>query len=399
MNKQKIRFVRGLAAALLAGALAGCGGGAETKTGSNGTGIAPAGPELGLASGAITGLGPLGLAGAQLDDGAAPVLINTASERSAAELRLGMTADASGTVTTVGSAGTATAAIAQSLVLGPLLRVDPGAGTLNVLGIAVRTDQNTLLEGVENLGQLVPGDSVEVYGLKQPGGATLATRLIVRRATAGADVEVLGTIGQIGAASFVTQGVQINLVNVQVGVATPGGVQFSAPPAGALSAGALVRVVGKYDPASGSVTATRIATGFAAGRPEGRLIYVEGFAGELGAASRFKIGDLDVDASGVSATVSEGARVRVRGRMQSGVLHADLITIIPPGTRTEYLVEGPVSAYTSLAAFVVRGERIDASQAAFTGGTAANLQDGRRVRVKGMAGPGKLIATEVAFIQ
>ena len=387
------------AAALLPLLLAACGGGAETKTGSNGTGVAPP-PELGVTSGPIAGLGPLDVAGARLDDATTVVLVNTSATQTSAELRLGMFADAAGNVVLGIAAGAATAANAQSLVRGPVTRVDAAAQSLSVLSLPVRVDQNTLLDGVNGIGDIVLGDSTEVYGLKLPGNAgTLATRLVVRRPAVGNEVELLGTVGNLNASSLVADGVQVSLASVQVGVASPGGVQFSAAPVNALVPGALVRVIGTYNTETGVVMATRIATGFAPARPDTRLVYIEGFVREFAGVGRFKVGDLDVDASGTTAALAEGARVKVRGRMQGNVLRADQLSVVPPGTRIEFILEGTVSSYTSIGSFSLRGERVDASQAQFVGGAAANLQDGRRVRVKGVAGPGRLTASEVTFVQ
>jgi cold shock CspA family protein len=81
--------------------------------------------------------------------------------------------------------------------------------------------------------------------------------------------------------------------------------------------------------------------------------------------------------------------------MASGSVRADEVVEIAPGAVIEYTVEGPVSTFASISDFTVRGERIDASQAVISGGS---LAQGRRVRVKGVAGPGKLTATEVVIL-
>ena len=84
--------------------------------------------------------------------------------------------------------------------------------------------------------------------------------------------------------------------------------------------------------------------------------------------------------------------------MQAGVLRVDQMVEIPAGTRIEYVVEGPVATFNSLADFTVRGERIDASQAVVSGsGGVALIGQGRRVRVRGVAGPGRITATEVTI--
>jgi hypothetical protein len=398
MKTKRTGRLGGCLAALLIALLAGCG--AETKTGSTGTGIAPPPTQVAATvSGPINTLGPLGVAGANMSDAGTQVLLNTEARLMATELRLGMFTDAIARVFRETNAGEAQAAVAQSRVLGPVTAVDAARGEVRILGIAARVDPNTLLDGLTGLGDVAIGSNVEAFGLELPGGqGILATRLIARTASADANVEILAIAGQIGAASLVAQGVPINLANVQIGVANPGSVQFSPPPPVTLVPGTPIRVIGKYDPVTGVVNATSIATGFAPARQDGTLAYVEGFVDELTSATRYKVGGVAVNADGATTPVTVGDRVVVRGNMQSGVLGANQVRVIAPGTRIEFTVEGAVTGYTSLSSFNVRGERIDASQATFAGGAASTLAEGRRVRVKGVAGPGRLTATEVTLI-
>lgn len=390
-----------IAAALLA--LAGCGG-ADTKTGSGGTGDAPPPVEPTVASGALTGLGPLSLAGASFDDSTTQVLLNINAGASANQLRLGMTANTNGTASSATASGRAFGAVVQSLVLGPATSVDAAANRLTVLSIAVQVDQNTLLAGVNSLAELRVGDVVEVFGLALPSGqGVLATRLIAHKPASSANVEVLGIISQVGATSLVLQGIPVNLANTRIGASGVTGVVFSPSPGpAALAAGVLVRVIGAYDSASGGLNATTIATNLAPARVEGELVFIEGFVrGNAVNATRFSLPDLDIESSSVPAvagSIVTGTRVRVRGKMQTGVLKAEAIDIISPSARTEFVVAGEVAAFTSAALFEVRGELIDATLATFSGGTIGNLANGRRVRVKGFAGPGRLVASEVLFV-
>ena len=124
-------------------ALAGCGG--DANTGSNGTGSVPLAT---VASGPVTTLGPMGIAGARLDEAGTQVLVNANAGRPGTDLRLGMIADAEGLVTPSEGRGSATTAVAQSVVKGPVTAVDAARRTLRVMGVAVRFDQNTLLDGI-----------------------------------------------------------------------------------------------------------------------------------------------------------------------------------------------------------------------------------------------------------
>jgi hypothetical protein len=158
----------------------------------------------------------------------------------------------------------------------------------------------------------------------------------------------------------------------------------------------LVRILGTYDPATGRVTATLVTTGFAPARTEGKLAYVEGFVLE-GAGTRFTVGDAEVDTADIGRPLIAGQRVRLRGRMNAGVLRVDQLSEVPASTPIEYVVEGPIEVFHSSSDFIVRGERIDASRAVLSGGDASLLGQGRRVRIRGVAGPGRLEATAVAF--
>ena len=382
-----------LAFVLLALALAGCGG--DANTGSNGTGTRPPPTDQMVASGPINELGPIGVAGASLDDAGTLVLLDTTPSLPATDLRLGMFADADGLVAPSTNTGVASTASAQSFVVGPLESVDPARGTLRVLGISARVDVNTLLDGIDRLDGIAIGDWVEVFGLKLPANeGILATRLIVRRPIAGQSVELLTTLSDPAASPPIPQPVQIDLSRALVGIASPAGFQPAPPGITTLSPGTLVRVRGTYE--GGSVHATLVMTGFAPARPEGRLTYIEGIILEQRGTNRFKVGDLEVEMTAAKPLVV-GARVRVRGVMQAGVLRADQVTVFAAGEKIEYVVEGPINLFTSRSDFTVRGERIDASQAVITGGDSSMLAQGRRVRVKGTAGPGRINATEVAF--
>ena len=389
---------RALSLLALALALAGCGG--SGNTGSDGTGVAPPPTDPTVASGPLTSLGPLGVAGARLDDAGTQVLLNANAARFAGDLRLGMFADAEGLVARSTGTGFASTSVAQSMVLGPVTGLDPARGAHQELGQPVRVDSNTLLEGFERLDLLAAGDYVEVFGLRLPGDeGTLATRLIAHRAPQDRAVEVLGVVSDFSAGPPVVSspGLRIEPASAPVGIASPAGVQLQPPGISSLQAGAKVRVRGTYDPASNTVTATSITTGFETARPEGRLVYIEGFV-LARTSTLYQVGDLYVDTTAIARPLTVGTRVRLRGVMAAGSLRVDQVTEVAPGERIEYTVAGPVATFGSVSDFVVRGERIDASMAVFFGGAASELGQGRRIRVKGLAGPGKVRATEVAIL-
>jgi hypothetical protein len=382
---------------LLLGALlaaAGCGG--DANTGSNGTGSVPMAT---VASGPVTSLGPMGIAGARMEEANTQVLVNTAAARPATDLRLGMLTDASGLVTPSNATGTAATAVAQSVVKGPVTAIDAASRTLRVMGVAVRVDQNTLLDEVYRLEDIGIGAHVEVHGVRLPQGAgTLATRLIYDSASPPSAAEILGTVSDFSAGPpiIATSGPQVDFTNAQFSSASPAGLEPVQPGIAALPPGGRVRVSGTYDPASGRLGATRVTNLAAPERPEGRLVYVEGFVLSQ-TSTGYNVGDVFVDTTAIARPLAVGSRVQLRGVMASGSLRVEQVTEIAPGTRIEYVVEGTITSFATIADFRVRGERIDGSQATLAG-TASSLGQGRRVRVKGFAGPGRLTATEVTVL-
>ena len=64
-------------------------------------------------------------------------------------------------------------------------------------------------------------------------------------------------------------------------------------------------------------------------------------------------------------------------------------------TKKAIEIEAPIEAYTSLASFVVRGQRCDATLASMSPGTAADLRVGVKVHLKGTLSGNVLMVTEL----
>jgi Domain of unknown function (DUF5666) len=382
--------------------LAACTGGAgveETKTGVGGTGMAaPSDPTT--SSGPATSLDPLTLAGNRMDDSAATVVINSTANRSNSDLRLGMSIDVSGEFAAAGSTPKATLISAQSIVRGPVRSIDADQQQIGVLGLVANVDQNTLKDGFASLSDLRTGDRVEIHGVAQPNAsAILATRITASRgAAANEPVELVGTVAGLANAQF-----QIRGTTISTG---PSGTPAIALPGAAsptLANGATVRVVGTVD-ANGTINASQIAATPAPARTVGALVTLDGIVQEVlpAAPARVRINDVEIDISGLPSATANGivvgARAVVRGRKEASAVRASEARVIAPSDRVAYQVSGTVADFSSRAAFKVRGEQIDASTAAFVGGTVTDLAAGKRVRVLGIAGPGALTATEVSFL-
>ena len=382
--------------------LTGCGGGgggADTKTGFGGSGDPGVTSDVLNAAGPLSTVATASIAATGLDDRASTVFINTLAGQSFAALKLGMVAEVTGTIpllSTSTTAGIATNITVESAVVGLVSAVDVSNQRITVLPITVQVDQNTIFEGINSLATLPAGTRIEAYGLPQADSKTiLATRLIALPAVAGAPVELVGTATNVSAFQITVQGVAVSLGSL-AGVTTPTGTVAGTA---SIVENARVRVLGSYTANTNSMLASQIVTGIPAARNDNAILILDGIVQSVGANGRFRLNDTDVDTTAANtATITAGMRVQVKGRKASGVLAATDFRRIAVGERIQYVVQGDIANISSIANFTVRGETINASAATLVGGTAANLVNGRTVRVKVQANAGRLEATEVSFL-
>lgn len=126
------------------------------------------------------------------------------------------------------------------------------------------------------------------------------------------------------------------------------------------------------------------------------------------AAGTFTMNGMQVDFHGVAAGdrpagLANGMTVEVSGRhYASGVFTADRLRdrdrdrLSRPDGEGEEL-EGYVSAFVSIADFVLDGQKVDASAAVIRNGTAADIADGVKVEVEGTMSGGVLVASVVVI--
>jgi Domain of unknown function (DUF5666) len=382
--------------------LSSCGAGdPETKGGTGGTGMS-APPDPIAASGPVTSLGPMGVAGTSLDTTGTNVLLNATGTRPATELRLGMVVDSTGDLVGGTNSGKAQNIVAQSTVRGPVDVVDVERQRVTAVGITADVDQNTILENFTSLNTLRRGARIEVYGLAQETtGRVQATRIIYYpNALATEPVEVLGTATsvsagslQIGGASVATTQAQVVLVNgVSLGVPLPANT--------VVASNTRVRVIGTLN-AEGNVIATQIVAGLAPQRAVNSLVALDGTI-LLSIPTLVRIAEEKIDLSDLPvqtvALVQPGIRAQIRGRKQDTLVRATDARVQQSNEQVVFQIEGVISSFTSAASFDVAGEKISAITARFNGGSTADLTASRRVRIKAVAGAGVLDATEVTFL-
>jgi Domain of unknown function (DUF5666) len=368
--------------------LAACGGGVET----GGTG--PTGGSY--VEGPITGFGSIIVGGVRFDDSSARVEDADGSGRSRDDLRLGMRVEVeSGAIADDGSGGraaTATRVRFASDLIGPVTAADAQGQQLGVIGQTVRITAATVVDGASGgAASLALGDIVEVHGFPSADGY-VATR-IERRSPAPAAFRVRGLVSDLAPPTLRigSQTFDLTATGVPAGLANGQFVRLTI---------ATAQVAGRWPVTAISAEARRVED-----RDEAE---VEGLITSLTSATRFAVNGIEVDASaarfedGTSGVVL-GARVKVRGRSTGGTLIAasvDLRSDDDAFNEGVDLREVITDLNIGTQTFRVRGITVFYGNGPeFRDGSASDLANGRRVRVRGTlsADRTRAIATRIEF--
>lgn len=200
-----------------------------------------------------------------------------------------------------------------------------------------------------------------------------------------------GPVESVGTDSLVVLGqtVQVNATTV-FDDELPGGI-------GSITAGAVVKVYGTLDAATGLYTATRIDL-----KSDSNSYRLRGVVASYDDAQKLlTVGSAVIDVSGLTlaAAPKAGDLVRVKLATSQAVPGVWVATALKSGSLSprdvEYVeVEGTITDFTSAQSFSVDGLPVDASQATFEDG-AAGLGVGVRVEVKGAVVDGVLVARKI----
>ena len=387
-RRQVLGWGGGLAVAWVGGTLGGCGGGA---------GVGGTGDTVGaFSSGSISGFGSVIVNGVRFDDSTARVEDEFGSRRDRSELRLGMTTEIDSD--TIRSDATGLLATARSIrfsseLLGPVSLVDPVAGSLVVLGQAVRVSVATVVDSrlVGGLAGVTVGSLVEVYGFFD-GSGFVATRLEPVTGLVGSYklrgvISALNTTGQsfrVGAQSFSYAGV-------------------TSVPA-QLANGSYVRLQLRTTLGAGAWVVTSFADGVRA-LADLPLAKLEGRITSFTSASAFNVNGQAVDASGLNPKgLALGVRVEVEGPVMAGVLRAQKLQLETDDEVQASGIElhGAIEQITpAQRRFVLRGSVVSYASTGirFENGSAADLAVGRRVELRGTLSADRTVveATRISF--
>jgi Domain of unknown function (DUF5666) len=331
----------------------GLGGDVALMPGTGGTGI--------TAMGSVVGFGSVVVNGIRFEDSNAQVLIDGEKQTSVpttSQLRLGMVANIVGlksnasvtTTSVIKALGTANSIEVWSIAQGTVTN-KVSSTTFTVAGMTMVVDAGTVFEGAMSSSGLNTYSIVKVWGL--PITADFSQWSVTR-------LEVLGN-----ASSTISQPTLNGLSLAGSGTTLASGQLVRA--VGSLTAGTLA--VSKITTLDSNGTTTP-ATGYA--ELEGIVTSVLSSTTATPAnVTRMTLGATEVDTkdalvSPTVASLAAGKRVEVQGNWIAGVLVATKVTVKSSTEIQEVEIEAAIEQFTSVANFVVRGQRCDASGLSLT---------------------------------
>jgi hypothetical protein len=389
--------------AILAAALAACGGGSGGDGGV--AGIDSTGRPVTVATGAITGFGSVIVNGIRYETNGATFMID-GRLGTQSELAVGDVVLVKGDVASGATSGTAQSVTFDDAVEGPIAAIDAANNTFVVLGQLVRVGPDTSFDDSlqpASFAGLVVGNFVEVSGLVRSDGSIGATRIEPK--PAGGELELTGSVSNLDSTA---RRFNINALVVDYSAAA----MLQDFPNGAVANGQLIEVKGSTVGAGGTLNATRLEfKGNRLGVTTGDRVEVEGFVTRFVSAADFDVAGVPVTTNaqtifegGTAANVGLNVKVEAEGVMSSaGVLVATKVDI-RRGSAVRVVAQ--VDAVNPAArSFVVLGITVrtdsltrseDKSSQDVSPFGASNLNVGDYVEVRGAelpAGSGEVLAS------
>ena len=198
-------------------------------------------------------------------------------------------------------------------VSGPITRVDPATGTIEILGQTVTRPAGNALAGAGDLAlqDLAPGQWVEVSGLRDADGAIVASRIDARQA--GGPVALRGIARDVAPDRFRVGGLPV--------------VSRRALPA--FETGRAVLVTGRLSDRGLEPDRLRVEPRTPFG---GRLrnLSLEGFVRRSDVAGRFGLGRFDLTAPSGPTAFRPGSRVQIDGTLgPRGAITTERVRVLP----------------------------------------------------------------------
>jgi Domain of unknown function (DUF5666) len=353
--------------------------------------------------GVIDAFGSIVVHGIHYDETAANIVIDGVPNQTRSSLKLGMVANIEGAVDYALNTGIAETVRVNRTLIGQVEDVNLSTGEVRILSQRVATDVATRFDGYQTLDQLAAGSWVAIHGLSDPKRRTIVATLVERiDATLPLASVIRGTVKSRGAGSF-----QVGNLNV---IST-----LSNQP----EDGTFVAVTGSYVINFGNLYATDVQMTREVETHEGVETQLTGYVADFRSISSFTVAGVPVDASGATfgggrvGDIKQDVRITVEGRIVNGVLQAQEVEIRSvgvvtgpgagtgtPSTSADSVIEleGVITEFTSMSNFVVKGKRINASEALTTSKPGLQIRRGLKAHAKGrVLLDGSVVATQVEF--
>jgi Domain of unknown function (DUF5666) len=371
-----------------------CGGGSNVAiapgVGSGGTGL-QAGS---LTVGSISGFGSVIVNGTRYNiDGSTPQIEDTSA------LALGMSVQILGQLDATGLEGTASSLISAAEVRGKITNMDQVSLNLWVYNFPVQADIGTILAGVVDFTRFAVGDEVQIYGIPADG-IFLATR--IEKLVVPSPPILTGAVSRLDVSktSFDLGGIKIIYKD-----AVRSGFGASS-----LVNGTVVRVRANSAPIDNVLQSTKLQRWISLPDLGTRSLSITGAVENFSSVSGlFTLSGVTVDItrtvikSEVINELKNGSYIKVEGIYSANTLSAETVKIVKSektALMPSYSLSGTVQNYISVSDFSVQGQRVDASSASFSNGTALMLANTPPPKVKIQAARvvnGVMIADVVKF--
>jgi hypothetical protein len=368
-----------VAALLVAGAL-----GAAVRTGGTGQHFA---------FGEIEDFGSIVVHGVHYDESQANIIVDGAPNQSRAALKLGMMVEIEGEFNYTLGTGTAAVVRANRAILGQVQSINAANGEMQVLSQRVAADLSTRLGGIASLSQIAAGDWVAIHGLNDPARNLFAATLIESiTPPAPALSEIRGIVRNARDDRFRIGGLDVTSKTIRV------------------ENDDFVAVKGIFDTKTASLLATEISVTPEVEIHEQEENEIEGFIADFRSSRNFSVAGVAINAGaasysgGTASDLKPGVRITVEGVVINGVLVAEEIKFHASEVKSSdssgssIEVSGIVSEFRSIGDFVVKGRRIDASDASISKSDDRLPAVGQKAKVKGkLRSDGRIIAIKVEF--
>lgn len=337
--------------------------------------------------GEIEDFGSIVVNGVHYDETHASISIDGISGQSKSALKLGMIVQIDGVQDYANSTGIAESVRVNSVLRGQIESINLASGEIVVLQQRIAITPTTRFDAAGGLLGVTIGDWVGVHGLEDAGRKSV-TATLIESLSISSELQstIRGTVSNVN-----EQRVRIGALDILWNGNTPHNGEF-------------VAVTGYYN--GRELTASQLLATKQVELHEAAETEIEGFVQDFRGVSNFTIAGVTIDAStaqfigGRAGNLNRDIRVTVEGPVVNGVLIAEEVIFPGAGASSasseKIELEGSITTFNSIADFVVKGQRIDAS------GVASGLKRppalGWKAHVKGtMGADGKLVATSAEF--